>query len=221
MDQLSKAFERLGIETSGETISKFKKYMDMVLSWNEKVNLTAITEESDFIKKHFIDSVLCACFDELKNAGKIIDVGTGAGLPGVPLALVFPEKQFILIDSTAKKIKILNEIVKTLGLPNITAIHARAEELARMEEHGEKYDLCVSRAVANLSALSGYCLPFVKPGGSFIAYKGPGPDVEVKAAEKAIRALGGELCGVKKVYLEGHDLDHSFIVIKKTELNNL
>ena len=193
----------------------FKKYMDRVLTWNEKVNLTSITKEDDFIKKHFIDSVLCAGFDEVKNAVEVIDVGTGAGFPGVPLALIFPEKSFLLIDSTGKKIRILSEITDRLGLSNVKLLHVRAEELALKAEYREKFDLCVSRAVANLTILSKYCMPFVSEGGFFISYKGPDVGREVKNAEKTIRELGGELPDVRKVRVDGFDLDHSFVVIKK------
>ena len=205
------------MEVSEATISKFSKYMELVLSWNEKVNLTSITDESDFIEKHFIDSILCANFEELRIAGKVIDVGTGAGFPGAPLALAFPKKQFLLIDSTGKKIRILDEIIKAIDISNVTTLHARAEELARKGEYKEKFDLCVSRAVADLAALSGYCLPFVKAGGSFIAYKGPDVNGELRKAGKAIKNFGGELAVVRKVSIEGCGLDHSFVVIKKTK----
>jgi len=218
MKTLKRAIEQLGIAASEETLSKFKEYMERVLSWNEKVNLTTITEETDFIKKHLIDSILCIGFVEIRNAESIIDIGTGAGFPGVPLALVFPNKQFLLLDSTGKKIKILRDITEKLEIKNIKLIHARAEDLAHREEHREKYDACVSRAVANLSILSEYCLPFVKTGGSFVSYKGPDAEEEVKAAETAVKTLGGELAGIRKIELDGFDLDHSFVVIKK--INN-
>jgi len=215
MKQLENAFEQLNITTRAETVSKFERYMKLVLAWNEKVNLTAIKDENDFIKKHFIDSILCAGFSELINAETVIDVGTGAGFPGVPLALIFPQKQFLLIDSTGKKIKILGEITAALEIPNVTLIHARAEELSRKEEYREKFDLCVSRAVANLAVLSEYCLPFVSAGGSFISYKGPDTDKEVKEAKRKIKALGGDIADIRKVELLGFDLDHSFIIVKK------
>ena len=217
MEQLYNAFSQLNIKVNEEALLKFERFKELVLSWNEKVNLTSITDENDFIKKHLIDSILCADFDEIKRAENIIDVGTGAGFPGVPLALVFPEKQFLLMDSTGKKVKILNEMVKTLELPNIKTIHARAEDLAHNEGHREKYDLCVSRAVANLAVLSEYCLPFVKIGGSFISYKGPDTGEEVKAAGKAVQTLGGKVACIKKASLEGWGLDHSFIIIGKNK----
>jgi 16S rRNA (guanine527-N7)-methyltransferase len=215
MKQLYNAFEQLNIPVSRETVLKFEKYMKMVLEWNEKVNLTAITEESDFIEKHFIDSILCANFDELKNANTVIDVGTGAGFPGVPLALVFPVKHFLLIDSVGKKIKIVSEIVETLGISNVKLLHSRAEDLAHKEEYREKFDICVSRAVANLAVLTEYCLPFVNIGGTFISYKGPDAFKELKEAESAIKILGGQTGSIKKVGFEGFDFDHNMIIIKK------
>ena len=217
MEQLRKAFEQLNISVNEETVSKFKKYMGLVLAWNEKINLTAITGETDFIKKHFIDSLLCANFDEVKNADTLIDVGTGAGFPGVPLALVFPHKQFLLIDSIGKKVKILGEIAEALELSNVNLLQSRAEDLARKEEFRENFDVCLARAVAGLATLSEYCLPFVKIGGSFISYKGPGADEEAKGAEKAIETLGGKFVGIRRPQLEGFDFDHSLIVIKKTQ----
>ena len=217
MQQLCKAFEQLNITVNNETFTKFEKYMQLVLRWNEKVNLTAITNEDDFIKKHFIDSILCAGFDEFKNAETVIDVGTGAGFPGVPLALMFPVKQFLLIDSVGKKIKILGEILVELEISNVTLLHCRAEELAHKSEYRENFDICVSRAVANLAALSEYCLPFVRLGGNFIAYKGSDAAEELAGAEGAIKILGGGIAEIKKAELENFNFDHNFVIIKKKQ----
>jgi len=217
MNQLENAFEQLNISADSETILKFEKYMKLVLAWNEKVNLTAITDESEFIKKHFIDSVLCAGFDEMKNAKTMIDVGTGAGFPGVPLALIFPDKRFLLIDSLGKRIKILDEILESLGIANVETLHTRAEDLAHNEAYREKFDICVSRAVANLATLSEYCLPFVNIGGTFISYKGPDAGEELQEAKSAIKILGGETESIRNVNVEGFDLSHNMVVIKKKQ----
>jgi len=215
LKQLEIAFEQLNIETDVETIAKFEKYMKLVLDWNNKINLTAITDEADFIKKHFIDSVLCVDFEQVKKAGTFIDVGTGAGFPGVPLALIFPDKQFLLMDSVGKKIKVVSEMLEELGILNVKTVHARAEDLAHKKEYREKFDICVSRAVANLATLSEYCLPFVNMGGAFISYKGSDIDDELKNANNAIEKLGGQIVDVRKVTLSNFELDHNIITITK------
>ena len=215
MKQLELALEQLNIPTSGDTIFKFNQYMKMVLEWNEKVNLTAVKDEEEFIKKHFVDSVLCADFHEFKNADTVIDVGTGAGFPGVPLALIFPDKQFLLIDSLNKRIKILNEILEVLGISNVVALHTRAEDLAHKKEYRESFDVCVSRAVANLAVLTEYCLPFINIGGFFISYKGSDVGDELKNATNAIKILGGQVKDIRKTTIESFDLNHNMIIIRK------
>lgn len=215
MKSLEKALNELGFEYSEKQIEQFKSYMDGVLDWNEKVNLTAITEHEEFIAKHFVDSVLCVGFEEFKNAETVIDVGTGGGFPGVPLAIMAPGKKFVLMDSLNKRLKIIDELTANAGIMNTETVHARAEELARNKAHREKYDICVSRAVANLTTLSEYCLPFIKVGGYLLAYKGPDADQEIKEASKAINILGGKLEKVEKAQLEGFGLDHRILFIKK------
>ena len=215
MEQLRNAFGKLSVPADEATLSKFEEYMRMVLSWNEKVNLTAITDRGDFVRKHFIDSLLCTGFPEVVNADEIVDVGTGAGFPGVPLALVFQNKRISLIDAANKKVRILSEIVSALGLTNVSLICGRAEELARRAEHREKFDVCVSRAVANLSTLSEYCLPFVKVGGAFISYKGQSADDELAEAAGAIMELGGGNAEARRPHMEEFGMNHSLIVVRK------
>jgi 16S rRNA (guanine527-N7)-methyltransferase len=215
MKQLREAFEQLNIEASEDAILKFEKHMSLVLEWNKKVNLTTITNEADFIQKHFIDSILCVCFDEFKRADTVIDVGTGAGFPGVPLAILFPQKQFLLVDSVSKKLKILKEILEDLEIANVNLIHTRAEDLAHDKKYRENFDICVSRAVSNLATLSEYCLPFVKTGGTFIAYKGPDVTAELEKAGSAIRQLGGETGEIRRAELAGFELDHNMVFINK------
>ncbi|MGN0715407.1 MAG: 16S rRNA (guanine(527)-N(7))-methyltransferase RsmG, partial [Anaerovoracaceae bacterium] len=165
MMQIKDAFDAVGVSCTSQMAQQLELYMEGVLSWNEKVNLTAITERDEFMIKHFLDSVLCCGFPEFQSAKKIIDVGTGGGFPGVPLAVVSPDKQFILMDSLKKRLNIIDELTSSIGIRNVSTVHARAEELGRNKEHREQYDLCVSRAVANLATLSEYCLPFIRQGG--------------------------------------------------------
>ena len=186
-----------GLDEAGiaQRVQKIEGYMDEILELNQHINLTAITDRTEFIRKHYADSLLCAGYPEFRSAQSVIDVGTGGGFPGVPLAIVFPEKEFVLIDSLNKRI--------------------RAEELARRKEMRESFDLCVSRAVANMSTLSEYCLPFVKVGGCFMAYKGPDCDRELTEAENAVRALGGRVDRIESPSVDGLDFDHRIIVISK------
>ena len=189
--------------------------MEGILAWNEKVNLTNITDPAEFRIKHNADSLMCVDFPEFLEAETVIDVGTGGGFPGIPLAVYAPEKQFTLLDSLNKRLKIIDELAEELGIKNITLVHGRAEDAARAKEHREKYDLCVSRAVSNLATLSEYCLPFIKVGGYLLAYKGPGAEEEVKEAAKALKTLGGSLVDIRETSMEEYGLDHRILVIKK------
>ena len=213
--QIKDAFDAVSVSCTTDMAQQLERYMEGVLSWNEKVNLTAITDRDEFIIKHFRDSVLCCGFPEYESAKKIIDVGTGAGFPGIPLAVVSPEKQFILMDSLKKRLNIIDELTDSIGIQNVSTVHARAEELARNKEHREQYDLCVSRAVANLATLSEYCLPFIRQGGYLLAYKGPDADDEIAQAKKAVFLLGGQLERVESAPLNQYGLDHRILFIKK------
>lgn len=218
MNQLKTGLEQLKIETSSEMLTTFQLYMEGILEWNEKINLTAITDKEEFVRKHYIDSLLCYEFDELQKASKIIDVGTGAGFPGVPLAIVFPEKRFVLMDSLKKRLNVIDELCAELGINNITTLHGRAEDLARDKKHRERYDLCVARAVANIPVLAEYTLPFIKVGGSLLAYKGSDFKRELDEGQKAITLMGGIVTDERSVTIENLGLDHRIIVIKK--INN-
>ena len=215
MERLTKALRALGGEPTEQMISSFELYMQRVLEWNEHVNLTAIRQRDEFIEKHFIDSLCCISDERWKRADTVIDVGTGAGFPGLPLALVSPEKNFLLVDSLNKRIRILNEIISELGLKNVTAVHGRAEELARQKQYRQKFDVCVSRAVSRLSVLSEYCLPFLKTGGYLIAYKGPDAENEIAAAKNALRVLGGAVEEICETHMENYDISHKIVFIKK------
>lgn len=217
MEKLVAALEQLNIPYNEETIEKYEKYMDGIIEWNKKVNLTSITDRDEFIVKHYIDSIMCVTCEEFRNAKKVIDVGTGGGFPGIPLALAAPDKEFVLMDSLNKRIKIINSLCLEIGIDNVTAIHARAEELAKNKAHRESYDLCVSRAVANLSTLSEYCLPFIKKGGYFLSYKGPDSKQEIQDAKKAINILGGKIRREEIASLEGFELEHKIVYIEKVK----
>lgn len=215
MKQLTEALTDMGLSYDEETIRKFRKYMELILEWNEKVNLTAITDEEEFVKKHYVDSVAICAFPQMKEAKSVIDVGTGAGFPGIPLAILHPDKKFLLMDSLNKRIKIIEEIAQEIGLQNVAFRHGRAEELAQSREYREQFDLCVSRAVANLAVLSEYCLPFVRVGGWFAPYKTGAIETELNESRRAIALLGGKLEANEQLNIKGYDLDHRILLIRK------
>ncbi len=212
---LEKAFVDLEIQYDQTTLAKFETYMQLVLEWNEKVNLTSITDEREFVIKHFVDSLMCVSHKSLSSASKIIDIGTGAGFPGIPLALIYPDKKFMLMDSVNKKLIIVKEIMGKLNIRNATVVHGRAEDLGHQKQHREQYDICVSRAVAKLQVLSEYCLPFVKPGGYFIAYKGSEVEQEITDSQKAIDVLGGEIEEIAPFKIDDLKMGHNLIYIRK------
>ena len=195
-------------------IDNFQTYYEMLVDWNERVNLTAITEEDDVAIKHFLDS-LNAAKGMVKDGMKVIDVGTGAGFPGLPLKIYRSDLEVTLMDSLNKRINFLNEVIDVLALDGVETVHARAEELGRDKKHREKYDICVSRAVANLASLTELCMPFVKEGGYFISLKGPKAEEEVADAKKAIELLGGKFIEIKNYAIDETDLDHNLVIIKK------
>lgn len=213
MKALTEAFEQLQIPWEKDTAGKFVGYMDGILEWNEKINLTAIKDRDEFVVKHLVDSILCAGFPEYKNSESIIDVGTGAGFPGIPLAIISPDKDFVLADSLNKRLRVINDLTDRLGIYNVETVHGRAEELARNKNFRENFDLCVSRAVANMAVLAEYCLPFIRMGGHLLAYKGPDVNEELKSAEKAIKTLGGKVLRIETTPLQGYE--HNIVVIEK------
>ena len=215
MHKLLNALEDMGIAYQEDTASQFQRYMDLILEWNEKVNLTTITDKDEFIMKHYIDSIAICRFPQLKNADSILDVGTGAGFPGIPLAILNPDKEFVLLDSLNKRIKIISDAAREVGLENVRFLHGRAEEFAHKKEYRECFDLCVSRAVANLAVLSEYCLPFVRVGGWFAAYKSAAAEEEITEGGKAVKLLGGELKENCKLDIMDFELDHRILMIKK------
>lgn len=219
MEHNLEAFEQdlqeLHISLDKRQMCQFMKYYDLLVEWNSFMNLTAITDFDEVIKKHFIDSLTLVNGYDLSRPVKIIDIGTGAGFPGIPIKIAFPNCDITLLDSLNKRIKFLNHVIDELELTNITALHGRAEDYAKEISYREQYDLCVSRAVANLSTLSEYCLPFVKQGGQFISYKSEKITEEANDAKGAIYLLGGKVNNQIEFHLPHSDIYRNLFVINK------
>ena len=212
---LTEKVKELSIVLNDKQIQQFEQYYNILVEWNKVMNLTAITEYEEVVEKHFFDSLTIVNAIHVEKIETLIDVGTGAGFPGIPLKIVFPELEVVLLDSLNKRIKFLNEVIDLLELNDIKAIHGRAEDYAKQAEYREQYDICVSRAVANLATLSEYCLPYVKVDGLFVPYKSGEIDEELKSSEKAVSILGGKVEEVVKFQLPGTDIGRSFVKIHK------
>ena len=214
LNMLIQGSKTVGAQINHEKCQQFLKYEELLLEWNQKINLTAITDEEGIVIKHFIDSL---SVNGLVTNGvrSLIDVGTGAGFPGIPLKIVREDLSVTLLDSLDKRVKFLNEVISQLTLKDIRAIHGRAEDFGILPEFREKFDYAVARAVADLSVLCEYCLPFVKVGGTFIAMKGPLVEEEYEESRKAILLLGGELAKTEKIFLPYSNHERTVIVIRK------
>ena len=208
---------KLGISLTEQQSEQLYEYYRLLVEWNSFMNLTGITEISEVVQKHFVDSLSIVKVKNMNDVDNLIDVGTGAGFPGLPLKIVFPHLKVTLLDSLNKRIDFLNAVIEKTGLTGSETFHGRAEDYAKDAAYREKYDLCVSRAVANLATLSEYCLPYVKVGGMFIPYKSGEIDEEVKGSKKAVKVLGGEIEDVVKFELPGTDIGRSFVKIHKVK----
>ena len=215
MELLIKILKEYNIELTDKQISQYAEYMEQILKYNEHINLTSITDRDEFVKKHYVDSILGALNDEFQAGEMIIDVGTGAGFPGVPLAILFPEKEFVLLDSLNKRLKIVSEICHSADINNVRVLHSRAEDAGKNKEYREQFDICISRAVADLSVLSELCLPLVREGGYFLSYKGPNYEEELAGAKKAIRTVGGKTARIESIGSADTEFNHNIIFIEK------
>ena len=215
LEKFKNGLQQLHIELSEKQMEQFLQYYEMLIEKNKVMNLTAITEFDEVVEKHFLDSVSLTQQLDLHQSLKVLDLGTGAGFPGIPLKIVFPELEITLMDSLNTRVLFLHDVISSLQLQNIEAVHGRAEEAAKNKKYRESFDLCVSRAVANISTLSEYCLPFVKIGGSFISYKSSTIEDELKDGKKGIAILGGKVKDVYKFTLSDSKLQRSFVIIEK------
>ena len=205
--------KKLGIEMDNDKADKLIKYAQMLVEWNEKINLTAITDKEGIATKHFLDSMSATVTGKLK--GKVIDVGCGAGFPGLVLKIVCPEIELVLFDSLKKRITFLDEVIKELGLSGVKTVHMRAEDGGKSPELRAGFDTVVSRAVANMGVLSEWCIPFLKEGGYFLALKGPAAEDEIKSAKRGISILGGEVEEIMDIEIPFTDLSHKIVIVKK------
>lgn len=210
---LKKNAENIGIALDDVMLEQFYKYKNLILEWNEKINLTAITDELEIVVKHFVDSITINKYIEENKS--IIDIGTGGGFPGIPVKILNKDNKIVLFDSLNKRLMVLKEIINELGLENIETLHGRAEETFKNKEYREKYDIATSRAVASLNVLVELMLPAVKVGGICICMKGNNVEIELKNSKKAIKELGGEIIKVEKITLPEFNLERNIVIIKK------
>ena len=210
--------KQLNIELSDIQSEQFYQYMNILIEWNKFMNLTGITKPEEVITKHFIDSL--TVLDKIDKDASVIDVGTGAGFPGIPIKIAFPDTKIVLLDSLNKRIKFLNEVIQKLGLKSIETIHGRAEEFGRNKKHREKYDIAIARAVAPLNILLEYLMPFAKVNGKCLCMKGSSSEEEIKNSKNAVKILGGELIETEEFYIPNTDIKRRIVQINKNKETN-
>lgn len=215
LDNFRKDLEALQIVLNEEQLCQFMSYYELLVEWNQVMNLTAITDFEEVCKKHFTDSLSLVKAYKINASISVIDVGTGAGFPGIPLKIAFPDIEIILLDSLHKRVDFLKTVIDNLGLKKIEALHGRAEDYAKEKKFREQFDLCVSRAVSNFSTLSEYCIPYVKIGGHFISYKSEKLSEEKKDAEYAISVLGGEIEDQISFQIPNSDINRNLLIVRK------
>ncbi|WXR62810.1 16S rRNA (guanine(527)-N(7))-methyltransferase RsmG [Peptostreptococcaceae bacterium AGR-M142] len=212
---LKEGLDKLNIKYDDEIIDKFKIYKDLLIEWNEKINLTTITEENEVYIKHFLDSISCLLSDKIEENAKVIDVGTGAGFPGLPIKMIRKDIKLTLLDSLNKRINFLKEVCDNIGIDDVEFIHSRAEDGGKNPEYRQQFDVVVSRAVANLTVLLEYTTPFLKVGGYMVCLKGPSLDEELKDAKKALEVLNMEFVEDKEFQIPFDDRTKRLLILKK------
>lgn len=206
-----------GVALSEEQMAQFEKYYELLVEWNEKMNLTGITEKSQVYEKHFYDSITPAFYYDFTNVGSVIDVGSGAGFPGIPLKICFPSLKLTILDSLNKRLVFLQEVARQLGLKNVEFVHGRAEDAGRDKKYREQFDMATARAVARMNVLTELCIPFVKRGGVFLVMKGANVEEELNEGKKAIKSLGGKTEKVETFELPEEQSERNIIIVRKQE----
>lgn len=214
MELLKSGLNKWSIEIDDLKVEQFRKYVYLLIEYNEKVNLTAITEPREIVIQHFLDSLSVLTMNIFHPGMRILDVGSGAGFPGIPIKIAIPELDVVLLDASKKRVAFLNHVIGALKLDKITAVHGRAEELGH-SQYREAFDAVVSRAVAPLRVLCEYCIPFLRPGGFFLSYKGPGALEELEASKNAIDVLGGSFVEIRNITVPFSEKTHNIVVIRK------